>query len=183
MVFYKWLPIIIGVIAFIYAIYEDYKYYNLSRIKDWLVMMLRGLFYGFILYALTTLTGVLIAGCIGSAIIDKVETTDVVEWVKPIKSVGDNLGVESNGFVLGTGYVESNLRYYYIEPTDKGDIVNYVDAENCYLRESDKPVLEKHNYEFKNKKLELIADTCGLGYHVMKVPKDTVKYSYNIDLQ
>lgn len=123
-------------------------------------------------------------GIIGMAI----PSSAYVESSNPIYGIEDKFNT-SGSFFLGCGGFGEQLKYYYIEETDKGLKTTSGGGEDFYLKiieDDSEPRIENYEYAFKNRSWNLVAHigfNDYYGYSVLFVPKDTIKVDYNIDLK
>ena len=105
-----------------------------------------------------------------------------------IYSIGNNVGVEGH-FVLGGGYVESEMYYFYYDKGDYGYKINKLKAKDVEIVERDdeefvgniiiyEELLVKDNwwFAFGNKTFNNNSKV------IIEVPKGTIQISYNIGL-
>lgn len=99
-----------------------------------------------------------------------------------IYALQDNITTEGR-FFLGTGQVDGNLKYFYVEDTEFGYTVRDVDADNTYIKNTDgKCHLETQSYEFDNWFVRLIAMPMR-ERRIFYIPEGSILQNYNIDLQ
>jgi len=102
-----------------------------------------------------------------------------------IVALQDN-NVTSGHFILGCGTVEGKLTYYYMRDTDKGYIVNSINASEVYLREDDneEPHLATvYSTGFKHWYTYILNVPYTTIYRVIYVPSNTIYKNYNVDLK
>ena len=118
------------------------------------------------------------SGMIADACADK--TWSVVEDVE-IHALQDNVTTEGN-FFLGSGHIDKELKYFYVEETDLGYTVSNVDADDAYIRyTNDRCRLERQTYEFNNPWVYLVAIPLGERY-VFYIPEGSIINNYSVDL-
>ena len=113
-------------------------------------------------------------------------TEPVVTDTISIYAMSDTMGVEGS-FCLGSGYVDSELKYVYAAETEKGISIKTVDADNAYIKyikDGEAPYVEKIEYHHKSKFVDRWFSPYMLCHETyIYVPEDTVKTVYNIDLE
>jgi hypothetical protein len=110
----------------------------------------------------------------------------------PISAFVDNRetnGMFNNSIFIGSGYVDEELYYYYIENTEIGKRVRKVSTknENVYIKEIDgKPIL-KREYDIREGcsiwSYNAIFNAPTNEIYIFEVPNDTVTTEFNIDLK
>jgi hypothetical protein len=163
-----WLLVVIGFT--VYTIRD--------RWSDWgdVAMAFFGSFMaGFAIVMMVTL--------FSSAICDEVcDKTWYTSSDVEIHALQDNITTEGR-FFLGSGQVDGNLKYFYVEDTEFGYTVRDVDADNTYIKNTDgKCHLETQTYEFDNWFVRLIAAPMG-ERRIFYIPEGSILQNYNIDLQ
>lgn len=130
---------------------------------------------------LFTLIGIVVAifgGIICNPQVPEVETTYIY-------AMSDTMGVEGS-FFLGSGSVDSEMKYIYMEKTEKGmRIADPIDTENAYINyieEGETPRIEKVWYKTDSDLLNFLFIFPNSETYIY-VPEGTVKEVYNIDLQ
>lgn len=99
-----------------------------------------------------------------------------------IYAIQDNLTTEGN-FFIGSGDVDDELKYFYVEKTEFGYSVTNVDADNTYIQyTTDRCHLERYTYTFDNWFVRLIAFPCSTR-HVFYVPEGSIINNYTVDLK
>jgi hypothetical protein len=130
--------------------------------------------------------GWLIATIIGAGLVYGIGAPleRVIISEQAIYSVVDNMGIEGH-FALGTGYMNDELKYYYIIEEEMGQKIDSVSADCTHIKYTDdSPKLITYRQDFKNKILSLIAFNFEKGnYYILFIPENTVKYDYKIDLE
>lgn len=108
------------------------------------------------------------------------------EWT--IYALNDSSDMKGH-FFLGTGSVESNLYYYYIRDTARGQQIEKVRVSDAYLKYDDKCYIEKYsryyNDDLKTKLLTTkLFDKCDYNsYYVIHIPEGSVTNEFIVDLQ
>lgn len=113
-------------------------------------------------------------------------TEPVVTDTVPIYAMSDTMGVEGS-FFLGSGNIDSEMKYVYAQETEKGITIKTVDADNAYIKyidEGEDPYIEKIEYHHESGFVEWLFSPAVL-YHetFIYVPEGTVKNVYNVDLE
>lgn len=104
---------------------------------------------------------------------------------REIYALNDNVGV-SGRFYLGSGHVEDEMKYYFVEKTEKGKVVNSIGAKNAYIVESnaETPRIEKLEKRWTNNIVFWF--TCSLGPNISEykiyIPENSVTTDFNVDL-
>lgn len=136
----------------------------------------------FLLALLCSTLGVLFAmfsGVFADICADK--TYHVVEDIE-IYALQDNITTEGS-FFLGSGHVDDELKYFYVEETELGYVVNNVDADNAYIKyTTDRYHLERLSYTFDNWFVRLIAFPMNNRY-VFYIPDGSIINNYTVDLK
>lgn len=101
-----------------------------------------------------------------------------------ISALNDKSNISGN-FFIGTGYIEEEINYYYVENTEKGKIIKNIEADNVYIVEDneEKPRIEKYNAQYKNKICNLIAKNYNNSYKKIYIPENSITNEYNINLE
>lgn len=92
----------------------------------------------------------------------------------------------STSFFLGTGGSSDSLKYYYITQDIKGKEIKSRGISNTYVNEVYKvtPTVEYYDERFKAGWIEMLAPHWDLTNNVVfNIPKNSIKYDYNIDLE
>lgn len=109
------------------------------------------------------------------------KTYSVVEDID-IYALQDNLTTEGR-FFLGSGHVDGELKYFYVEESEFGYKVNSIDADKCYIKyTSDRCHLEKQTYTFDNSFVQFIAIPMSDRY-VFYIPEGSIINNYSVDLK
>lgn len=164
---------IIGLAGFIIScIYLSKTYWGFDS-----EVFIDSLFVGFV----CTCVGLIIALC-GSVVCNpqtpEVETTYIY-------AMSDTMGIEGS-FFLGTGSVDSEMKYVYMTKTDKGmkiaEPIDTKDAYINYIEEGEAPRIEKVHYITDSDLLNFLFIFPQSETYIY-VPEGTVKEVYNIDLK
>ena len=138
------ISIIIVVFIMCLVVFGVVNYYMTDiSIFDKLFCIFAGTFFGLLI-------GMLISVSVGSIL----PKDEYISYTEPIISV--ELGSEVNGgFVLGSGGVHEDLKYYYYKQDDYGFRLQSVSVKNTYITEdSEYPLIEVHSKRFKNIELD-----------------------------
>lgn len=99
-----------------------------------------------------------------------------------IHALQDNITTEGS-FFLGSGQVDGNLKYFYVEDTEFGYTIRDVDADNTYIKYTDGEChMETQSYEFDNWFVRLIAVPM-TERRIFYIPEGSILQNYNIDLR
>lgn len=113
-------------------------------------------------------------------------TEPVVTDTVPIYAMSDTMGVEGS-FFLGSGNVDSEMKYIYAQETEKGITIKTVDADNAYIKyidEGEDPYIKKIEYHHESGFVEWLFAPAALHHETfIYVPEGTVKNVYNVDLE
>lgn len=110
--------------------------------------------------------------------------SEVVE-TKPIYAISDTMGVEGS-FFLGSGCVDSDMKYVYAENTNKGIKLKTIDTDKAYVKYVDKktdPYIEKIKLSHKEGFGTWLFGNPYKYEYIFYVPEGTVKNVYNIDFE
>lgn len=134
------ISILIIICFTLWISFDIFKYYfnDVSTMDE--------LFCIFSLIVFGLLFGSFISVSIGSVL----PKDDYMSYTEPIISI--ELGSEVNGgFVLGSGGVHEDLKYYYYKQDDYGFRLQSVNVKDTYITEdSEYPLIEVHSKRFKN---------------------------------
>lgn len=160
---------IVFIIGIIYIIKEGYDIFFCS------------MFLFAICVALTLIVNLISSGILMICDIDaeSIETEEIA-----ITALADNDSV-SGKFFLGTGRVDEEMQYYYIEKTELGKQMKNISAENVYLVEdnNEAPRIEKYTCKWKNKSWYWIAGfALEPDYTQIYIPEGAVTTEFNVDL-
>lgn len=144
-------------------------------------------FFGGVLLFSICVAVALIVNLISSGIlmICDVDTEAVKTEEIAITALADN-GNASGKFFLGSGHVDEEIKYYYIEMAEHGKHMNSINAKNVYLIENntETPRIEKYTQKWKNKSWYWIANfTLHPNYTQIYIPEGAVTTEFNVDLQ
>ena len=101
---------------------------------------------------------------------------------KPIYALADNNAI-SGSFFLGSGYVDEDLQYYYVEDTGLGKHVTSVTAERSYIVDSNIPTLTVVFYDWENKAYDWLGMCLKKNDYIFAIPAGSIISNYSIDLQ
>lgn len=105
-----------------------------------------------------------------------------------ITAMQDNLNTHGR-FYLRSGYIETDLCYYYFYPTKEGLKHGYVPANKTYLNYTDgTPHIERYSRKWNKTWIEFFTFVEAQCYdeniyYKAYIPEGTVEQSFNIDLQ
>lgn len=136
-------------------------------------------------FAATALAGTLlccasriIAGCVA-------ETEWTLSETREIAALNDTASV-SGQFFLSSGQVEDEMKYYFVEKTEKGKVVNSIGAKKAYIIESntETPRIEKWGKRWTSDVVFWFTATAGPGACEYKIyiPENSVTTNFNVDL-
>jgi len=112
--------------------------------------------------------------------------TETITYNTDIYALRDNTSV-TGSFFLGSGNVDSTMKYYYLTKSENGVTMNNINASSVIIVESfDKPHLEiqktriidgfwKNQVAFND--IEPIIKT------KIYIPKDSIEYGFSVDLK
>lgn len=118
--------------------------------------------------------------CVAANVQYEYENTKTVE----ISALKDN-GVLSERIFLGSGYIEEEPRYFYMENTEFGKHMEDISAENAYINEIDDgaPRIEFHNAKWKNRAWYILGvPLCDTRCQIY-IPKGSVTTEFYVDLE
>jgi hypothetical protein len=127
---------------------------------------------------LLTLLALIIISMYPNSELQKVETTT-------ISALKDNAKTKGS-FFLGSGYINSNQYYFYIEETNKGKKMSKVSVDNAYVKEnSTRSYIERYEYQYTSKFAIWMygKEPWGAEEYIFHVPKGTVTTEFNIDME
>ena len=119
-------------------------------------------------------------------------TEETYTETKPIYALQDNItttGSISGGIFYTTGYIDSELSYFYLTSTDSGLKSEHIPADTTYIKISDNPRLEitYANYELSwiGKILFFPIDTSDTSFqnYTLYIPEESITNSISIDLE
>lgn len=111
---------------------------------------------------------------------DEYRTVDTTE----IYALNDNVGVQGK-FFLGSGQVNSEPYYYYIEETDAGKHIGSISAKNAYICESntETPRIEMQRAFWKKYWIKwLFCINASDTRYMIYIPENSVTTDFNVDL-
>ena len=111
---------------------------------------------------------------------------------KPIVALQDN--ITTSGEIRGeifytTGYIDSELSYFYLTSTDSGLKSEHIPADSAYIKTSDTPRLEitYSNYELswigKLLFFPIEANHTKIQNYTLYIPEESITNSFSIDLE
>ena len=121
-----------------------------------------------------------------------VQTEETYTETKPIYALQDNItttGSISGGIFYTTGYIDSELSYFYLTSTDSGLKSEHIPADTTYIKISDNPRLEitYANYELSwiGKILFFPINTSDTAFqnYTLYIPEESITNSISIDLE
>lgn len=127
-----------------------------------------------------------------STMLFTVPTEEAYIETKPIYALQDNIttnGSFSGGIFYTSGYVGSELSYFYLTSTDSGLKSEHIPADTTYIKTSDNPRLEitYTNYEFswigKILFFPLDANYIAFQDYTLYIPEDSITNSISINLE
>ncbi|MBR2246150.1 MAG: hypothetical protein IJ880_03845 [Bacilli bacterium] len=113
------------------------------------------------------------------------DSEDYLVETEGIYSLKDN-AVSEGMFFLGSGMIDGDLKYYYIVEEEKGLIIKNVGKDFTYLKETndEEPNLKVYQKGLKNEWLqEWFPMMFSNKTYVMTVPKGSIIYDFNIDME
>lgn len=166
------ISIVIGVVAVIFLMRVFGPFYGLG---ERILFLLLSLALGCVAFVLS----ISCAGVIGNNI-PKVYTLQSSSQITALK---DNQNLYGHSF-LGTGSVNSEMRYYYAVDTAQGYTVRDVKVSDSYLLfDDDNPRIESYQArKFKNKLHYIYAYPYGHFYKIY-IPNGSLSSEYEVDLE
>jgi hypothetical protein len=159
---------LLGIIIMICFIYRDC---NWPGFGEWMF----ALFIGSMVGIAITLAA---SGIIGGIVVNEYVLKDTF----PIYALQDNNGVQGS-FFLGSGSVDSNLKYYYAAQCEDGIKIYNIDTEKAILKNDENPHIETYKAQFVNKFLRNnLANLCDDKYKIY-IPQGSIQYNFNVDLK
>lgn len=119
-------------------------------------------------------------------------TEETYTETKPIYALQDNItttGSVSGGIFYTSGYVDSELSYFYLTSTDSGLKSEHIPADITYIKTSDNPRLEiiYANYELswigKILFFPIEANHSEFQDYTLYIPEDSITNSISINLE
>ena len=99
-----------------------------------------------------------------------------------IYALQDNVTTEGS-FFLGSGNVDGEFNYFYVEKTELGYTVKDIDADQAYIQyTSDRCHIERQTYTFDNWFVNLIAVPLSDRY-IIYIPEGSILNNYSVDLK
>lgn len=144
---------------------------------DKVLQGLLGIFIGAIIGLILMFASLVIAHLI-------FDTEYVYIDTKEVYALQDNMNTTGQ-FFLGSGSVDSKMKYYFIVKEDKGMNMQSVDAKESYVNEIDnaKPNVNHYQQQFKNKTVQWLTPAWPSDEYIFEIPTDSIIQNYNIDLQ
>ena len=110
------------------------------------------------------------------------KTYSVAEDVE-IYALQDNITTEGS-FFLGSGHIDDELKYFYVEETDLGYTIKHVDADDTYIQYTDgRCHLEKHTYTYDGWFAQAVTMPLFGDRYVFYIPEGSVINNYSVDLK
>lgn len=172
---------ILGGIAVLGYIVYGIIMFATDKFYDWGDLFF-GAFLSFCISGLVAFSSLFVVSaiCTGCAEMDY-KLTETIE----ITALNDNSAV-SGHFYLGSGHIGEDVKYYFIEETEKGKHTNSVDADYSYIIESnnEKPRIEVYSPEFKNNRvLRWFAVEMADKEYRIYIPENSITTEFSVDLQ
>ena len=131
-----------------------------------------------------------IGSCFTGAILYKIKgNTEEYHTSWSITAMQDNLNTHGR-FYMRSGYIETDLYYYYFYPTKNGLRHSYIPAnKTCLNYTTDKPHIERYTRKWSKSWIKWVTCVDAQDYAVNDVyykayvPEGSVEQSFNIDLQ
>ena len=141
------------------------------------------------LFLLMQIAGVICAllfAAVSTAVVAcNAETQWVLVETKEISALNDNI-TASGSFYLGSGRVDGEMKYFYVEETNKGKTVDSISADNVYIVESntEKPRIEKWQEKWENESLVWLSlcDGTNVIEYKIYIPENSFTTDFNVDL-
>lgn len=108
------------------------------------------------------------------------------EW--DIVALQDDLIIQGRTYFLRSGYIETDLNYYYLYKTSNGMKVGHIPATECYINYSGgNPHIEKYKSKWDNDSYLWITLPSGAfnfipSYYKIYIPEGSIAEDYNINL-
>ena len=170
--------IILAIIAFIFACIDIWdEWYDVGAC----IGMSAGAFVVFAMLAclLSCITSFAVTG-IAKVEYSLVETTEIV-------ALNDS-SAASGQFFLGSGTVDEQMQYYFIEQTAEGKHLDKIPAANAFITENnqDTPRIERYSPKWANKSLmqwfTFLPPSAYEKYQIY-IPENSVTTNFSVDLQ
>jgi len=94
----------------------------------------------------------------------------------------DNVGVQGN-FFLGSGRIDSDLKYYYLTDFEDGKKIDSLDVDEVILKQDDNPHIEVYEAQYKNEFIRFNFINFSSDKYKIYIPEGSIKYDFNVDLQ
>lgn len=174
--------ILAGIAAISYIVYyivRDVKKYGWHCFE---LEEILALFFGTIIMAALAACILMLSSSMVCSLFAEIEYT--VAETKEITALNDN-STASGYFFLGSGQVDEEMKYFFVEETEKGKHVDSVSAKNAYVIESNSetPRIELLRPDFKNKGLWWIAFPMQDPEYRIYIPEDSITTDFNVDLE
>ena len=167
------IAIILAITVFVIFLYYGVK--NDERICFYIITSLQSsVSIGFIIIVLSTIPNYLIPK----------DQKRYSETTHKIVSLKDNNNIKGS-FFLGTGYVNNELYYYYLEETNEGLIEKEIEASKCHIKYSENPrVVEYSQTGYKNNYHYIYATPIGEpNRYTLYIPKGSITNEFeNIEI-
>lgn len=125
---------------------------------------------------------VMLTLCVSGVVSGSSASVRVIVDEQAIYSLSDT-SVSEGGFLLGSGYVDEELKYRYFVKSGSGLKFNEVSADSVVIAFDDEPRLVKYENKFKNKALSNWFWCLKSSEKVLYIPENTVFSDINIDLK
>ena len=108
----------------------------------------------------------------------------VVTETKEITALNDNSSA-TGSFFLGSGRVDEDMKYYYVEQTEKGKHIDDVSADHAYIIEANNetPRIERYEPKFENAWLYWIAFPVQEAEYKIYIPEDSITTDFDVNLE
>lgn len=165
--------IAIGVIFGFYVVFSSFFPYGMD-LFDYVAGVLFGILFA------SLFGGLLFLLCwgIGYLMPKHLEVEKTIALV----SIDNNISVQGN-FFLGSGFIESKQYYFYMEKLDGSFVPHRVVVEdNVFITENsqENPKIIFYKFKFNNKYANLIAVNLSEKVIEIVIPKNSVKYGFNL---
>lgn len=99
-------------------------------------------------------------------------------WQRELVSLKGKQSVHGD-FFLGTGKIDSNMKYYYFYQKESGYKLESVNASKATLSYSNNPNIKKKQQYFDNNLISLIVSPVAWGYtYHIEIPEDSIKRDF-----
>ena len=145
---------------------------------EWLSLSVVAIIAGALVAVLIGIGVSTIASACGAA--TELVRTDAVE----IQALKDNSQI-SGRFFLGSGRVDEEMHYFYIEETSHGKHMDNVPAKYTHVIESnnERPRVEKYIERYRNVALRWLTVTFFEPLYKIYVPEGSITTEFNVDLE